>query len=141
MRPLRFYLMATFTILFSIILSSCSNQYAQSNTITETSAYPKALERAMKNKRYFMMQSGLNIYTVTSIDVHKGKQQITVTLDKPDSMHLAWFKNPGLRTTRTAEGKPAQREVHVFMKDSTSYTLDEPHTIPVNKVGRVELLD
>lgn len=141
MKPVRFHFIATFIILFSIVASSCSNHYSQSNTIAETSAYPKTLERAMKDKRYFMMQSGVNIYTVTSIDVHKGKQQITVTLDKPDSLHLAWFNNPGLRTTKTAEGKPVQREVHVFMKDSTSYTLDEPHTIPMTKVGRVELLD
>lgn len=91
----------------------------------------------MKNKRYFVLQSGTNLYTVTSVDVHKRKKEVTVTLDKVDTLHLAFFKNPELR-----KGNPAAKpQINVFMKDSTTYTMDEPHTIPVERIARIEMLD
>ena len=135
------YTPALFTCIFLFVFSSCANQYSQSKSVTETSAYPKTLERAMKNKRYFVMHSGINLYTVTSIDLDRPKQQMTVTLDKVDSLHLAYFKNPAIRSDKTRESPSLKPEIHVYMKDSTSYTLDEPHTIPVERVARIELLD
>ena len=141
MKTSRLYATTILTFSFLFILWSCSNQYSQSKNISKASVYPAALERAMKNKRYFVMKSGINLYTVTSIDLDKAKQQMTVTLDKLDSLHLAYFNNPQIRSNANAQGKPLQPEIHVYMKDSISYTLDEPHTIPVEKVARIELLD
>lgn len=88
------------------------------------------------------MQSGINIYHVNSVDLDKAKKQLTVTLDKVDSLRLVYFKNPALRTSGQSTANAAtNHEIHMYMKDSTSYTLDEPHTLPVNNVARVELVN
>jgi hypothetical protein len=132
---------AIFTVVFAFLLYGCTNQLAGEKSVTNTSAFPTMLERAMKNKRYFIMQSGVNIYTVTSIDLDKRKQQMTVTLDRADSLRVVYFKNPTLTTNQTAGSQAQMHEIHVYMKDSTSYTLDEPHTIPIERVSRIELVD
>lgn len=131
-----------FAFIFSYVAISCSNHYFEPTAITPASAYPSAIDRAVKAKRYFIMQSGINIYSVSSVDLDNSKQQMTVTLDKIDSSHLVYLKNPEIRRSKATEGeKPVRKEIRLYMKDSTSYTLDEPHTIPLAKVDKVELLD
>jgi hypothetical protein len=81
------------------------------------------------------MQSGINIYTVTSVDLDQAKKQMTVTLDKVDSLRLVNFKNSVSQQNQQNDSK---KEIHIYMKDSTSYTLDEPHTIPLERIAKVE---
>lgn len=121
---------AIFTAIILIAFWGCSH-YIAANPATDVSSYPSLLERAKKAKKYFIMQSGINIYTVTSVDLDQAKKQMTVTLDKVDSVRLVHFKNPSVRENK-------QKEIFLLMKDSTSYTLDEPHTIPLERVAKVE---
>ncbi|MCW3081757.1 hypothetical protein [Segetibacter sp.] len=142
MRPLRFLLPAIFGLIVLSIFWGCTSQSYNSKPGTDASSYPRIIERAQKNKRYFIMQSGINIYHVNSVDLDKAKKQLTVTLDKVDSLRLVYFKNPALRTSGQSTANAAtNHEIHMYMKDSTSYTLDEPHTLPVNNVARVELVN
>lgn len=129
-----------FGFIFSFGMSACSNYNFKVKPVP-ASRYAKAIERAKKDKRYFILQSGINIYNVTSVDLDKAKQQMTVTLDKVDSMQLVYFKNPEISPRKSAdEGSALQPEIYVYMKDSTSYTMDEPHTIPLQNVAKIELL-
>lgn len=132
------------TILFFFIsvnvITGCATHSIQKSPVTSPSAYPRVLEQAKKDKRYFIMRSGVNIYTVVSVQIDKKKENMTVQLDKVDSAHLSYNKLTD--TIGTTPGKDRPRNfstVQVYMKDSTSYTLDEPHTIPLVKVARIEL--
>ena len=142
MKTCRYYQFVFFALIFLIVLAACSNQSFKTKSISSISRFPDVLDRAQKDKRYFIMQSGINIYNITSVDIDRAKQQMTVTLDKVDSSHLVYLKNPEIRRSKAQEGEThASAEIRVYMKDSTSYTLDEPHTIALEKVNRVELLD
>jgi len=126
-----------FTCLVAIY--SCSSP-SKAKSVTSAAGFPDAIDEAKQDKRYFIMKSGLNIYTITSVDLDRAKQQMTVTLDKVDSAHLVYLNNPEVRRTRARVGETqAQGEIHLYMKDSTSYTLDEPHTIALGKVDRIAL--
>lgn len=118
-------------IIISLYLVSCSGNHSTARTISQTSAYHRIIERADKDKRYFIMYSGVDTYRVTSVEVERTKQQFTVHLAKVDSVHVAHLKNPGAMT---------DKHIQMYMRDSASYTLDEPHTILVAKVARIELL-
>jgi hypothetical protein len=76
------------------------------------------------------MHSGVDTFAVTSLLVEKNKQDFTVHLNKLDSLRRSLLTNPGA---------VPQKLVHLYMTDSTSYTLDEPHTIPLKKVARIEM--
>lgn len=142
MKSLPIVRITIFILGFSFAVWACANNYYTAKPVTPASKYPSAINKARKDKRYFIMQSGINIYSVTSVDLDDAKQQITVTLDKVDSSHLVYLTNPEVRRSKAKEGeKPVRSEIRLYMKDSASYTLDEPHTIPLAKVGRVELLD
>lgn len=142
MKTFRFCRAAFFAFILSCALSGCSNSYLKAKPVTPASSYPAAIEQAKKDQRYFLLKSGINLYTVTSVDLDKAKQQMTVTLDKVDSSHLGNVKSFGSNRYKPKKGEtPISSAIHLYMIDSTSYTLDEPHTIPLNKVGRVELLD
>ncbi|GEO07690.1 hypothetical protein [Segetibacter aerophilus] len=140
MKYSRFYIATIFAAFILFAFWGCTSAGYNSGPVTDASSYPRIIERAQKNKRYFIMQSGINFYTVTSVDVDKAKKQLTVTLDKVDSLRLVYFKNPTSRAGQT-QRTGTSHEIHMYMKDSTSYTLDEPHTLPLNNVARVELLD
>lgn len=128
--------------IFSLVLAACSNNYSNGKAITSASKYPTVIERAKKDQRYFLMQSGINLYTVTSVDVDRAKQHMTVTLDKVDSSRLLKIKNIQSSVSQARKSAdPSSSEIFLYMKDSTSYTFDEPHTIPFDRVSRVELLD
>ena len=135
MKAFRHFITAILFIFVLTAFCACSHY---TNPAADAASYPRILERAKKNKRYFIMQSGINLYTVTSIDLDRAKKQMTVTLDKADSLRLVHFKNP---SSRQNQQQGQANEIHVYMKDSTSYTLDEPHTIPLTKVAKVETLD
>jgi len=116
-------------LIISVSLSGC---YVHNSTepITKTSVFPKTIERAKKDKRYFIMYSGTDTFTVTSIMIENAKKEFTVQLDRVDSLHKANLSNP-----KALPGK----QIFLYMHDSTSYTLDEPHTIPLTKVARIQL--
>lgn len=121
-----------FAFIFMGSLTACFNGYDSTKPITESSSYRRVIERARKDKRYFIMHSGVDVYNIFSVEVERSRQQFTVQLHKVDSLHLANINTPKSLN---------EKFVHVFMRDSTSYTLDEPHTIPMNKVARIELAD
>ncbi|MDQ3844537.1 MAG: hypothetical protein M3342_11065 [Bacteroidota bacterium] len=124
------------TIIISCILTCCltycSVQHDNTKPFTRTAAFPRVIERAKKDKRYFIMHSGVDTFVITSVLVERSKQQFTVHLNRLDSLHRVNMNN-----SKSLAGK----QIHVYMRDSTSYTLDEPHTIPLSRVARIELID
>lgn len=142
MKICRVYCAAFFAFVAIFVLTACSNSYTKAKTVTSVSSYPRAIERAVKDHRYFMMWSGVNLYTVTSVDLDNAKQQMTVTLDKVDSSRLANAASAANKPFKPQKGDSSQTaQIHLYMRDSASYTLDEPHTIPLNTISRVQLLN
>ena len=78
------------------------------------------------------MYSAMDTFVITSVLVERSKQQFTVHLNRLDSLHRVHMNNPKML---------AEKHIHVYVRDSASYTLDEPHTIPLNKVVKIELAD
>ena len=78
------------------------------------------------------MHSGTDTFAITSVLVERRKQHVTVHLNRLDSLHRVHINNPKAL---------AEKQIHVYVRDSILYTLDEPHTIPFNKVARIELVD
>ena len=100
--------------------------------ITKTRAFPKTIESAKKDNRQFIMYSGKDTFKVTSITIENAKREFTVHLDRVDSLYRANLKN----------SKPlAGKHIFLYMLDSISYTLDEPHTIPLTNVEKIQLSD
>jgi hypothetical protein len=97
------------------------------NEITNTSKYRGTLERGRKDHRSFVMYSGIDTFAVTSIAVERRSREFTVQLDKPDS----------LQRPVNSKLPPSNKKIFIYMKDSTSYTLDEPHTIPLKNISRL----
>ncbi|MEJ7766225.1 MAG: hypothetical protein WKF89_00330 [Chitinophagaceae bacterium] len=142
MKKLPYFCLTIAVFIVTIVLPACSNQISQGKTVTRKSAYPAVIEQAKKDKRYFIMYSGVNIYSITNVEIDKGKQQMTVQLDKVDSLHQAYVTNNQTMRYKPREEEPASlSEILVYMSDSTSYTLDEPHTILLNKVAKIDLID
>ncbi len=125
---------STAVLALSFLCSSlgCSNQHNSTAPVSNTSAFARTLERAKKDKRYMVMHSGVDFYAIREVEVEKSKQAFTVHLNLVDSIHKANINNPK---------QLGEKHLHVYMRDSTSYTLDEPHTIPLNKVARIEKVD
>lgn len=129
-----------FAFIFSCTLLGCSTYYTSAYEVTPTSAYPSAIVRAKKHKKAMILHSGINVYSITSVQLDKKKQNLTVQLNKANSSDLGG-KVAANGTNRTKNSKTAKvSEIHLFTSDSTSYTLDEPHTIAMEKLARVELL-
>lgn len=74
------------------------------------------------------MHSGVDSFAVSSVVVERTKRQFTVQLGKLDSTYQATLTAPS----------SGRQPLHLYMLDSTSYTLDEPHTISMTKIGRIE---
>ena len=128
MRTLRYISIGIFALIAFCTLLGCNTH---GNVVTKTSAFPKAIERAKKEKRYFIMHSGVDTLAVLSIQV-ENKKEFTVHLDKMDSLRTVTLNNPTVLS---------KKQLHLFMNDSTSYTLDEPHTIAFSKVARMEFVE
>ena len=142
MKQLLFCLTFFSVFLFATFFYGCSNHYSAGKVVDRVSSFPGKISTAQKEKRYFIMQSGVNIYSITSVDLDKDKQQMTVTLDKVDSSHLMFIKNPEIRRTVAKAGDNNNNEtIYLTMKDSTSYTLDEPHTIPIKTINRILMVN
>ena len=73
------------------------------------------------------MYSGVDTFAVTSIALERRSREFTVQLAKADSLQRA--VNSKLPTSN--------KKIYIYMKDSTSYTLDEPHTIPLKNINRL----
>ncbi|TDH26764.1 hypothetical protein EXU57_08075 [Segetibacter sp. 3557_3] len=119
-----------FSLFFLASQTGCSSSTATAKSVSNASAYPRILKRADGDKRYLIMYSGVDTYHVKSVQVEKSKQQFTVHLTKVDSLHATSLRNPGNTTAKLLQ---------MYMRDSTSYTLDEPHTIPMNRVAKIDL--
>jgi hypothetical protein len=121
----------TTKIIASLICLCLFACYTGGNTITKRSAFPKVMEKAKTDKRYFILHSGVDTFAVTSMQV-ENRREFTVHLDRMDSLRTIALNNPLVLS---------KKQAHLFMHDSTSYTLDEPHTISFNKVARIELVE
>lgn len=124
--------LAVFVLMLTCSFPGCSIHQNSTTPITRVSAFPRVIERASKDKRYFVMHSGVDSFAITSVLMEKSKKNFTVHLGKIDSLHRVNADN-----TKLSPGK----RIDLYMRDSVSYTLDEPHTIPLNKVERIELGD
>ena len=113
-----------------VVFSGCANRAYQANAAIPRTKYPSAIEKAKRSKWYMVLHSGINVYSITSVQLDKARQQATVQLDKVDSIYLPAASS----TSRT----PA---MHWYASDSASYTLDEPHTIVLDKITRMERVD
>jgi hypothetical protein len=129
------------TFIFAFILfyagTGCTNHY-NTKPLTRTSAYPRFIERAILDKRNFILHSGVDIYSITSVEIDKAKKHMTVHLDKLDSLNKRPVNNTEPVGSEPKKGVQSMDKIHVYMRDSTSYTLDEPHTILLNKISRIE---
>ena len=123
------------------ILAGCSAHSYKTQTVLPKSAYATTIEKAKQDKRYFILYSGINVYSVTSVDIDTAKQQFTVQLDKVDSLRLVYLQGSNNRYKPKKGESRFLSEILVYMSDSTSYTLDEPHTLRMDKVARIELVD
>lgn len=86
------------------------------------------------------MYSGINVYSVVSVQVDKLKEHMTVQLDKVDSARLTNNIMADTVGSNSGKGKPLTNStIHLYTKDSTSYTLDEPHTIALANVAKIEI--
>lgn len=83
-----------------------------------------------------VLHSGINVYSINAVQLDRAKKQATVQLDKVDSTYLV-SSGTAVGTGGTAR-HPA---MHLYTSDSTSYTLDEPHTIMLEKIARIERVD
>ncbi|HZG24157.1 MAG TPA: hypothetical protein VEZ17_06225 [Chitinophagaceae bacterium] len=124
-------------LVLSMVLWGCASQNT-SGTLTNKSRYAGVLEKARIDKRSMMLHSGINLYTITNVQVDKAHRQFTVQLDMPDSIHRTDANNAAVGTaTPNAAGQSGSARLHVHMSDSISYTLDEPHTLSMDKVAKM----
>ncbi len=129
-----------FACTFLYVIYGCSNSYITSKPITSAADYPDAIEQAKKDDRHFILHSGINVYTVTSFLLDRAKQSITVHLAKVDSLHIVNVENAQNNADKPKKSASGAKEIHIYTKDSTSYTLDEPHTIPFDNVGNIDMV-
>ena len=64
-----------------------------------------------------------------------------VQLNKLDSLRIVNVSDGESKRSRPKKGEsPLINEIHIYTKDSVSYTLDEPHTIPMENLARIDLV-
>ena len=130
MNSLSSWNLSVLAVLFISAVIGCS--VTQGNNTSNTSRFPRMMEQAKKDNRYLIMHSGMDSFAITSLLVEKGKKEFTFHLNKIDSMHRIMLNNTKLSK---------EKYMHIFMRDSSGYTLDEPHTIPIKNVLRIELVN
>lgn len=137
MKTFTFFRITFFAFISLCALGGCTNSYTKAKPVP-ASDFPDAIEKAKEDNRFFILHSGINVYTITSFQLDKAQQALTVHLNELDSLHIIPVQS---RRTRSRKGEsPAVNEIHIYTKDSVSYTLDEPHTIPLDKVANIDLL-
>lgn len=130
-----------FAFIFSCALSGCFQYYFKAKPVIPTSAYPAAVEQAKQNNRFFILHSGTKAYTITSLQVDQAKQQMELQLDQIDSLHTLYVNKPQNRRYRPVKGQSrVLTEIHLYLKDTGSYSLNESFTLPFAKVSKIELL-
>ena len=123
-----------------VIMASCSTQhYIDKAGRGATGASAAAVTRAQKNQDYVSLQSGANFYYVTFAEIDKAKKNMTVTLDKIDSTHYNQILTSTNKKVLVNE-KMLTPHLHINLVDSANYTYDEPHTIPLIKIGSMQRL-
>jgi hypothetical protein len=110
------------------------------NPCPDASDYPAVIARAKKDNRLIILHSGINVYTVTALQLDRAKKNVEVQLNKLDSLHIVKIANPNSNQEVSDKSGTSPREVHLYMKDSISYLLEEPYTIPLEKVARVDVV-
>lgn len=126
--------------LLLVIVTSCSTQhYIDKAGSGSTGASATAITRAHKNHDYVSLQSGTNFYNVTFAEIDKARKNVTVTLDKIDSIHYNQLvtSTPSKAIDNYKSSLP---HIHIKLVDSTNYTYDEPHTIPLVKITSMKKL-
>ena len=78
------------------------------------------------------MFSGVDTFSVTHLMIENARRDITVQLNRIDSFQ---------RRSLVSDTSLQKKQMLLYMVDSISYTLDEPHTIPIKKIARIELKD
>lgn len=106
--------------------------HAVNDTITTPSAFAKTIRKANRDKHPFLMFSGVDTFSVTHIMIENKRRDMTVQLARIDSSHRTVLRNPNTVDRKT---------VALYMRDSTSYLLEEPHTIPVSKISKIQIMD
>lgn len=79
-----------------------------------------------------LLLSGVDTFVITDVQVSRARRQFTVHLARPDSVH---------RQLLQAGHAAPVKFMQVSMRDSVSYTLDEPHTIPLERIAKIELVN
>lgn len=111
---------------FIFLLSACRT----ANVIDSPNDFAKTIRKANRQKQPFLMFSGVDTFVVTHIMVENRRRDITVQLNRLDSARRMQLLSP-------ASSLPKQ--YLLYMRDSTSYTLDEPHTIPTTRIDRIQV--
>lgn len=137
MRPFHSMLKKSLALILFGFIASCMKHY-YNPTPVQRSDYAKQMEKAIKKHHFIYLKSGINLYQVMSLDTDRAKDDVTVTLHQVDSTHQYYFKNPYDRRTRSKESNwPNKPELKIYLQDSSSYTLDEPHTIPIARIDSI----
>ena len=102
------------------------------NVVTKPSAFAKTIKKASKEERPTLMFSGVDTFSVTHLMIENARRDITVQLNRIDSFQ---------RRSLVSDTSLQKKQMLLYMVDSISYTLDEPHTIPIKKIARIELKD
>ena len=121
--------MIIFSLYLLFILPAC---HTPNNLITKPSAFAKTIRKANTDKRSFLMYSGIDTFSIIHIMVENARREMTVQLNTIDSIQRKNILYPN-----NLKGK----QIVLYMRDSVSYTLEEPHTIPIRNIARIQLID
>ena len=131
------YKKLAFFLVIGSFIAACSGPAYTAAAITARNKFPAAIERARKDKWNMVLHSGVNTYSIYSAELDKARQQLTVQLNQIDSVR-GRTADSGRSSSLTPANGAGQAMLHLYMTDSVSYTLDEPHTIPLDRVARIE---
>lgn len=112
-----------------IVLSACGST---NKTVTDPSHFAKVIKKSNRKHHSLLMFSGVDSFVVTHIMLENRRRDMTVQLDRIDSAQKMALMNTG-----AAKAKQAV----LYMRDSTSYLLKEPHTIAVSKIERIQVIE
>lgn len=129
-----------FISLIVVAAAACSGNRLPTGSFSGLAAYPGIIEKGRQQKKDFILSSGVNVYSVLSVQLDKNKRDMTLQLSKVDTMQLS--SNLPADTAAMTSGKRTKKKPSIVllqMKDSASYTLDEPHTIPLANILKIEV--
>lgn len=128
--------------IFSYACSGCFQHYYKVVPVDAAARYPVAIERAKQEYRFFILHSGSKAYAISTIEVNRDKQQLELKLDNLESPHTVYTEGPQKRVYRPQKGESeVLTEIHLYVRDTAAYTLNEPLILPIEKVNKLELLE